>query len=534
LRADETTIASMLKPLGYAVGGFGKWGCGGRDSTGVPEKHGFDVFFGYYDQVHAHSYYPPYLIRNSEEVPMNGNPGGGSGESYAHYQIHQAALNFIRANAQKPFFAYLPYTPPHGGFQIPDDDPAWSLYKEKPWPEPARRYAAMVGMIDRQVGEIVDLLRELGIEKNTLLIFSGDNGGADYFVTAEHPRGVHSANKNPKTGVEFRGNKGTLYEGGLRIPFFAYWPGSIAPGTVTEHLAYFPDILPTIAEAAGIPPPSDTDGLSILPTLLGRPGQARHDFLYWENGSSAAIRQDNWRALRTHKTAPWELYDVARDPSESKNLAPEHPELVTRLSTLAAGAHTDAVEGTFFRTDRHQRDRRAKTGQHDAPAAPDLPSGPKKTPTRRALSFPSEGLLSNKSWKIARFSSENAANQKFAFNAIDGNPNTLWHTRFSGSIVPPPHELVIDLGAEYVVRGFVYLARQDEGWNGAVDTAEFAVATTPDFNGTPLIKTRLAKTREPQTVACEPTKGRYVLFRALSEHGGHTFASVAEIGVLGE
>ena len=190
LRADETTIASMLKPLGYATGGFGKWGCGGRDSTGVPEDHGFDVFLGYYDQVHAHSYYPPYLIRNSEEVVLPGNKGLSEGETYSQYVIHGAAVNFIRENASKPFFAYLPYTPPHGLFDIPDDDPAWALYKDKPWPEPARRYAAMVTMLDRQVGEILALLRELGLEDRTLVFFSGDNGGADYFSSKRIPAGI--------------------------------------------------------------------------------------------------------------------------------------------------------------------------------------------------------------------------------------------------------------------------------------------------------------------------------------------------------
>lgn len=188
LRADEPTIASMLKPLGYATGGFGKWGCGGRDSTGVPEKHGFDAFFGYYDQVHAHTYYPAFLIRNSEEVSLAGNNGGSQGQTYSQYVIHDAAMKFIRENGQKqtPFFAYLPYTPPHGNFDIPDSDPAWTKYKDKDWPEAARRYAAMVGMIDRQVGEVLVLLKELGLDQNTLVMFSGDNGGADYFTSADH------------------------------------------------------------------------------------------------------------------------------------------------------------------------------------------------------------------------------------------------------------------------------------------------------------------------------------------------------------
>ena len=225
LRPDEVTIAAMLKPLGYATGGFGKWGCGGRDSTGVPEKHGFDVFFGYYDQVHAHSYYPPYLIRNSEEVALAGNEGLSTGKTYAQYVIHDAAIKFIRDHAKQPFFAYLPYTPPHGIFDIPDSDPAWALYKDKPWSNEARRYAAMVTMLDRHVGEVLALLKELRIDQNTLVCFSGDNGANDYFSSREHPRGVHSGNKHPKTGLEYRGKKGTLYEGGLRVAFIARLPG---------------------------------------------------------------------------------------------------------------------------------------------------------------------------------------------------------------------------------------------------------------------------------------------------------------------
>ena len=205
LRADEVTIASLLKARGYATGGFGKWGCGGRGSTGVPEQHGFDVFFGYYDQVHAHSYYPPYLVRNSEEVPLAGNVGGRSGQTYSHYAIFAAAKEFVRAHAAEPFFCYLPVTPPHGHFDIPDDDPAWAMFKDEAWPEQARRYAALVAMLDRNLGELMALLRELGLDDDTLVVFSGDNGGADYFATPQHPRGFFGANVHPKSGVEFSG-----------------------------------------------------------------------------------------------------------------------------------------------------------------------------------------------------------------------------------------------------------------------------------------------------------------------------------------
>lgn len=534
LRAEENTIASLLKPMGYATAGFGKWGCGGRDSTGVPEKHGFDVFFGYYDQVHAHTYYPPYLIRNSEEIPLEGNRGGSQGPVYSQYLIHDAALKFVRENRDKPFFAYLPYTPPHGNFSIPDADPAWELYRDKPWPEGARRYAAMVTMLDRQVGELLALLKELGLDEKTLVLFSGDNGGADYFVTPEHPRGVHSANKHPQTGVEFRGSKGTLYEGGLRVPFIARWPGRIAPGAQTGHLTYFPDILPTLAEVTGAGAPNDVDGISLAPTLLGeavagRP-QPRHEYLYWEMGTGVAIRQGDWRAVGGN--AGWQLFDLAKDPSESRNIAEQHPEILAKLRTLAASAHSKAVEGTFDRTDRHERDRRAKSGQHDQPATQ---SASPKTPLQRDISrLPINGLIPRDGWKIVRVSSENTANQKFARNAIDGDPSTLWHTRFAGSLARPPHELVIDLGEPRTVRGFVYIGRQDTGWNGSVKDVEFAVSHQPDRFGAPVIQTRLAKSKAPLTVECPATTGRYILFRALSEHGGGEYASVAELGVLGE
>ena len=382
LRAEEPTIASMLKQRGYATGGFGKWGCGGRDSTGVPEKHGFDVFLGYYDQVHAHTYYPPYLILNGEEVPLPGNSGGSDGRTYSQYVIHEAALKFIREHAREPFFAYLPYTPPHGNFDIPDGDPAWAQYRDRPWPEPARRYAAMVTMIDRQVGEVLSLLDELGLDDETWVFFSGDNGGADYFASREHPRGVHSANKNPRSGVEFRGHKGDLYEGGLRVPFIVRRPGTVAAGRVSEHLGYFPDVLPTIAEATGAAAPADVDGISFLPELIGeaaagRP-QPKHDYLYWELSGWVAVRQGNWRAVKPARSPAWELYDVSRDPSESNDLATAEPKRLAALVELARRAHQPALEGTFARTDRHERDRRAKYGKHDDPTFEATPSGVKK------------------------------------------------------------------------------------------------------------------------------------------------------------
>jgi arylsulfatase A-like enzyme len=366
LRAGEATIASILKPLGYATGGFGKWGAGGRGSTGVPEKHGFDVFFGYYDQVHAHSFYPPYLIRNSEEVVLPGNKGGRSGQTYSHYEIMSEGLKFIRENKDRPFFCYLPITPPHGMYDIPKTDPAMALYEDRDWPKDVKNYAGMVSMIDRQVGQVIDLLQELDLEQNTIVFFTGDNGGEDRFRSKDQPRGFFGPNVNPKTGVGFRGGKRHLYEGGLRIPFLVRWPGRIKPGRVSDHLCYQPDILPTLAELTGAKAPADIDGLSILPELLGpdvvgRP-QEKHEMLYWEFRQQTAVRMDMWKAIQPKKNAAWELYDLSSDISEAHDVAAKHPEILKKMQVYAKRAHTPVKAGTYSDRTAHQRDRWAKWG----------------------------------------------------------------------------------------------------------------------------------------------------------------------------
>lgn len=528
LRAGEETIASVLRRRGYATGGFGKWGCGGRGSTGVPEDHGFDVFLGYYDQVHAHSYYPPYIVRNSEEVPLAGNSGGRSGETYSHYVIFEAAKRFLREHRGGPFFCYLPITPPHGMFDIPETDPGWKEFGERPWPLEARRYAAMVAMVDRHVGEVLDLLAELGLDERTIVLFCGDNGGNDYFRDPEHPRGFHAPNVDPRSGQEFRGHKGNLYEGGLRIPMIARWPGRIAPGRVSDHLWYFPDVLPTLAELAGIEPPSDVDGISIVPELLGAEAagreQRRHEYLYWEIGAQVAVREGTWKAVRPRPTRPWELYDLRTDIGEERNVASEHPAVLARLERWAADAHEPVREGVFHDRARHEKDRRAKWGGARGPAG------------RRASvqKMPEEGLVPRAGWKILRASSESSSNGKVARNAIDGDPTTHWHTRFQGVLTRHPHDLVIDLGSEREVRGLRYLARQDVGWNGAIARCELFVSRTADAFGDPVARAELRKVKTPQEIACPPTRGRYVLLRALSEVNGGPWASAAEIGVVGK
>jgi arylsulfatase A-like enzyme len=527
LRTGEATIASLLSDAGYATGGFGKWGCGGRGSTGVPEDHGFDVFFGYYDQVHAHTYYPPYLVRNSKEVPLEGNRGGREGQTYSQYVIFQAALDFIRENRERPFFCYLPVTPPHGMFDIPDDDPAWAIFKDADWPEEARRYAAMVSMVDRQVGQVLDLLAELGLQENTIVFFCGDNGGNDYFKDSEHPRGFHRPNVDPRTGVEFRGTKGTLYEGGLRIPMIVRWPERIEPGRVSDLLCYFPDILPTVCELADIDVPDDVDGMSIVPELLGPDAagraQEQHEYLYWELGPFTALRMNDWKLIRPRPNADWELYDLSSDISEEHSVAGAHPDVLSRMVALAESAHEPAVEGTFFNREIHERDRRAKWGGRN----PNAGNG------QAAQRLPQEGLISSRNWEVVRVSSESRANGKVIGNAFDGDPATHWHTRWQGGVARHPHEVVIDLGAACEVRGFRFLARQDAGWNGSLKQVEFVVSDDPDQFGEPVVETEFQKTKRPQEVECTATRGRYVRLRILSEVNGGPWASIAELGVVG-
>ena len=529
IRLDEATIASMLKEKGYATGGFGKWGAGGRDSTGVPEKHGFDVFYGYYDQVHAHSFYPPFLIRNSEEVPLEGNKGGRSGETYSHYEIMNEGLDFIRTNKDRPFFCYLPITPPHGMYDIPDSDPAWSLFKDKQgWTEDAKRYAAMVKMVDRNVGEVLDLLKELELEENTIVFFSGDNGGQDRFRSDKHPRGFFGPNVNPKTGVEFRGGKGNLYEGGLKIPYVVRWPGKIKGGQVSELVWTQVDVFPTLAELTESTAPADLDGISILPTLLGEEvvgkKQKQHEMLYWEYGNQVAVRYGRWKAVRAGKIPRWELFDLEKDISESNNVIDDHPDIFEKISRFAKESHTPVRAGTFVTRKRHERDRWAKWGESKPPA----PKLKKVTPWNRA------GLLDSSKLKLIKVSSESQGNGKFAKMAFDGDPRTWWHSDWSADTKKTPHELVLDLGKKRSVSGLRYLARQDGGYNGAIAKIKVLVCNDLESETTHAFETTFKKNKRIQNLNFKPVIGRYIRIRPLTEVNGNSWASAAEFGIIGK
>ncbi|MBY0528345.1 MAG: arylsulfatase [Gemmataceae bacterium] len=345
--ADSITIAKLLKAKGYATGATGKWGLGPVGSTGDPNKQGFDLFFGYNCQGHAHSYYPTYLWRNDKQVMIEGNDGK-TGKTYSHDLIEAEALTFLKDNKDKPFFLFVPFTVPHMAMQVPEDslkeylgkwdDPPYKGGKGYvPHDTPRAAYAAMVTRMDRSVGRIMEQLKKLGLDDNTIVMFSSDNGPGDNYGGIDS---IFFESAGP-----FRGYKGSLYEGGIRVPFIARWPGHIKPGTSDTPLM-FCDILPTLCALTGAPIPRDIDGLSFLPTLLGKGEQMKHDYLYWEfpsYGGWQAVRLGNWKGVRKNlqkELTPLELYNLADDPGEKTDLASRHPDLVKKIAKIMADNHT--------------------------------------------------------------------------------------------------------------------------------------------------------------------------------------------------
>ncbi len=352
LPAAEITLAELLHKQGFATAAIGKWGLGPPGTEGDPLHHGFDLFFGCNCQRHAHNHYPTYLWRNDRRIELAGNPGGATGKQYSHDLFEAEALKFIRDHKDHPFFLYVPFTVPHVAIQVPDDslaeykgkwdDPPYTGKKGyQPHPAPRAGYAAMVSRLDRSVGRILDLLREQGLEENTLVLFSSDNGPVHDGAGGADSAFFESAGP-------LRGLKGSVYEGGIRVPLLARWPGRIKPGTTSDLPCYFPDVLPTLMEVVGaassVPP--DTDGISFVPTLYGKPDrQRRHEFLYWEfhgYGGQQAVRMGDWKGLRRdlHKgQTKIALYNLHDDVGEQHDVAEGNPEVVRRIERIMNAEH---------------------------------------------------------------------------------------------------------------------------------------------------------------------------------------------------
>lgn len=345
--ATKLTIAEKLKQAGYYTGLIGKWGLGGEKHG--PETQGFDYSYGYLDQIQAHNYYPPFLYENGTKIILDQNASGKKGQYSHHLFINQTFAFLDKQPKDQPFFLYLPYTIPHGKHVIPDA----SAYADKDWPEQFKNYAAMISLLDSDVGRILTRLKDLELDKNTVVFFTSDNGANAGFA------------KFFKSNGPFRGAKTNLYEGGIREPLIAYWPGKIKAGKVSDQVLAGWDFMPTLLDIADIAPVTDLDGLSFYPTLTGTGEQRKHQYLYWEYYTynydwskpgaklprnwldSRAIRLGNWKAVvkttAADQSGVLELYNLETDQAESSDVSHSHPEIVKEIrNILAKASRSDA------------------------------------------------------------------------------------------------------------------------------------------------------------------------------------------------
>jgi arylsulfatase A-like enzyme len=328
LEPEDITVAEVLKEAGYATGITGKWGLGEPDTTGIPNRQGFDEWFGYLNQRNAHTYYPPYLWKNEEKVMLEGNRDGKK-EQYTHDMMTDFALDFIYQHRKEPFFLYVAWCIPHAKYEVPSLEP----YEDEDWPDPAKPCAAMVTRMDRDVGRILAMLRACNIDENTIVFFCSDNGAAERFEGLFDSSGA------------LRGRKRDMYEGGIRTPMVVRWPGKIAPGTMSDLVWYFADVLPTAADLAGAESPETTDGVSVLPALLGEDQDLSDRFLYWEffeRGYQQAVRWKDWKAIRPQLGEPLELYNLAEDLGEQNNIAADYPEVVETIEDYLKTARSES------------------------------------------------------------------------------------------------------------------------------------------------------------------------------------------------
>ena len=362
--SDTLTIPRILKAAGYTTGAFGKWGLGAPASTSDPANH-FDLFYGYNCQRQAHTYYPMHLWKNRQKVPLDG-------KTYAHSLIADAALQFIRDNKEGPFFCFMPVTIPHAAMHVPEEyvspfrkkfpqfEDTIGKYKGPLVKNPIAAFAGMMTKMDEDVGRVLSLLKELGIDSNTIVFLSSDNG--------PHKEGGHDPDFFNSSGG-LRGYKRDMYEGGVRCPLIARWPGRVDAGSESDHISAHWDMLPTFCELAEIDVPGPTDGVSFVPELTGASDQRRHDYLYWEfyeRGGKRAARFGKWKAvqldLNKNLNSPVEVYDLSHDIAEKRNVADAHPEVVAKAKRVFADAH---IRSEFWQFKARKPKRAASRLSHD-------------------------------------------------------------------------------------------------------------------------------------------------------------------------
>lgn len=368
LRRSDHTVAEFLKTAGYATGLFGKWGLGQEGTDGVPTRKGFDEFFGYLDQHHAHNYFPAYLISNESRVPLkNVVPGKGpfgigvatTKVEYSADLIIDRALGFIERNKERPFFLYFASTLPHAnnearpnGMEIPD----YGLYRDKPWPPQEKGQAAMISRLDSDVGRLLQELKKDGLEERTIVFFTSDNG--------PHHEGGHDPKFFDDNGP-LRGTKRDLYEGGIRVPLIVRWPGRVPTDTVSDHIAYFGDFFATAAQIAGEKCPAGLDSISFLPAVTGHNSeQTNHPYLYWEfyeGGSKQAVRLGHWKGvIQPIGSQSVELFDLRSDLGEKRNVSASHPDVVKQILSIAGSAHVPSPLWHVEKAKKAAQDRRKK------------------------------------------------------------------------------------------------------------------------------------------------------------------------------
>ena len=349
LRAGDITVAEVLHQADYRTGAFGKWGLGQPDTGGVPYAQGFDQFYGYLDQTHAHNYYPTHLYSNGEKVELNnvvpdeGDYGQGVAteqNEYSHDLIWAEAMQFIDEHHEEPMFVYLPVTIPHANNQAGDkgmEIPDYGIYADEDWPDPQKGLAAMITRLDTDMGLLFSKLREHGIDENTIVFFTSDNG--------PHREGGNDPDFFDSNGP-LRGIKRALYEGGIRVPMIVRWPGHTAPGTVSDHIAYHGDLTATAAELASVRHVPGIDSISMLPSILGNDDdQTAHELVYWEfyeRGFKQAVRRGKWKVIRRYRNdeVTVELFNLDDDISEEHNLADDEPEVLAAMLATLEYAHT--------------------------------------------------------------------------------------------------------------------------------------------------------------------------------------------------
>ena len=343
-KPEDVTVAELLKSAGYRTGGVGKWAMGGVETSGFPLKNGFDFWMGYLDQGGAHNYYPTHLWRNAEKYPLTGNVlsdhknargrVAAKKVTWSHSVMTEQAFEFIRENRAGPFLLHLHWTIPHanneGGRVYGDgmEVPNYGKYQDRDWPKTAKGQAAMITWMDSDVGRLMALLKELKLDEKTLVIFTSDNG--------PHSEGGHKHEYFDANGP-LRGFKRDLYEGGIRVPTIARWPGVVKAGSSSAEPLAFWDFLPTACELAGVKAPGEIDGLSFVNTLLGKVQQS-HEYLYWQYGKKRAVRAGKWKAVQVDAAKPIELFNLENDLGEQKNLAKENGEVVKKLTRFMAQA----------------------------------------------------------------------------------------------------------------------------------------------------------------------------------------------------